>query len=131
MPVRDGSCVVEYLLTGPSVEAVLEIGIARRNLLAKQRPWLQEEKGHGRAGTRARDAVCRGRIEWENAEETLRGEHPEAGAEQCHLCVGPDRLDLTAKLEGMVAADVGQVIRRLEVLFFVEVNTAHKAAGRH
>src|ERR1700745_1032757 len=107
--------IIERLLAGSGVETVLENWITVGNLLPEQRSGLQEQKGHRRARTCARDSTVEG---WQT-KEALRRHHRHPRAEQRHLRVSPDRLELTAKLECMFAADVGQVFCRLEVLFIV------------
>src|SRR6478672_1077638 len=128
VPVGNRGGVVEHLFTGAGVQAMLKVGVARRNLLAEQRPRLQEKESHRRARTRARDD---GAVEWRQTEEALRAENRESRGEQCDLRVGPDRLDFAAKFEGVTAPSVGQVVRQLEALLVVTANAAHKSARRH
>src|SRR5262249_23519323 len=103
MPVRNGSGIIENLFTGTCVKAILKIGVTRRNLLAKQRPWLQEQKSH--RGSRPEN------IKGWGTKKALWAENREAWAEQSYLGASPDGLDLPSKFEGVIAASVGQIIR--------------------
>ena len=102
MPVGNGGGVIEHLFTGTGVKAILKIGVARRNLLAEKRPRLQEQKSDRGSGPE--------NVKGWGTEKALRTENGETWAEQRHLRASPDRLDLAAKFESVIAASVGQVI---------------------
>src|SRR5216683_4540753 len=111
---------MEHLFTGTGIKAILKIGVARRNLLAEERPRLQEQKSDG--GSRPENVKGWG------TEKALGTENREAWAEQRHLRASPDGLDLAAKFEGVIAASVGHVVSYLEVLLVVAAHAAYKAA---
>src|SRR5437868_2650793 len=100
--------------------------IAVGDLLPEERSGFHEQKGDRRAYTRAWDNCA---VKGGQTKEALRRHNRQSRAEQRYLRVGPDRLDFTPKLERMFASDIGEVLRGLEVLFLVQVNTTHKTAG--
>src|SRR5207244_12837402 len=121
VPVGNRSGIIERLFTGASVQTILEIRITIRNLLAKERPWLQKQVGDRRARTSAWNSAVKGK----GAKEALWAKDREPRPEQRTLRAGPDRLEFPADLQSVLGARVGKILRDLAVLFVIGANTTH------
>ncbi len=62
------------------------------------------------------------------SEKALRSENTGARSEECGLRRDPHRFEVSAKFERMIATDISQVFRALEMLLTVEVDAALDAS---
>ena len=104
-------------------QAGLERQGPRRNLLAEERARLQKQKLNG--SSRAEGWGIEG---WPCSKEALRRKNAGARSEECGLRRDPHRFEFPAKLERMIATDVSQVFRGLEMLLAVVVDAALDAS---
>ena len=87
----------------PGVNAGLKWQRTLRNVHAEIIARFEEEELDGRAGT---VWAARRTAKWPNAEEALRGENAETGTHKSGLRADPDRLEIAAEAEAVIAVNV-------------------------